>query len=1613
MRRMWTRAVILGALGLTAGGAIGCATERAPINRVQPNALEKSFFVGKNLADPLDDPEFYAQGTVVDVGYGAAQDGLFTSTYAQPVSRIKWQITEHMLIGRLSYERISDSDHKGAGPTSSDGVVAVAYPIASHFDIKRDYNPATGEESNVVGENSSDRPWYERQYMRVDWSKNLNVDSYDFDTLSMLGVFGGVTYESMDYFINDPADEDAPHFDVGGGYFDVTNKAFARPQMIDLSALGWGAGKFPACFLDNDILHGSAPAGTCNPVEITIRQAFKRVVDHDYEPVEWDGYRFQAYGIFTAERHGYSRDYGMTDQAWHRFADRYNIWEQSHYYDQSGSPVPCYTPDTLGYGADPHADANADGTEDACQAVADATGLTGSKCDTFKQRCTLPYRARQEKSIAWYYTKGSNPEFFEGTEWATHEWDVAMRGAVVSAKYAECVRGGGTDCATQYPMYDGQMQENWDARELAREVDDCRHKIAYTDLNANEAACQGLADSVGAARGYSAGVIALAKMPEMVVLCHSPVEHNDPAVCAPADKRLPVGVTMAQCDQAEHDRLDPSKDQSVVASMLATCNAAVTARRGDMRFNQINALVAPQTPSPWGIMTDSDDPLTGEKIATSVNVWTHVNDLWSQSVIDNLRYLNGELKTADVTEGTYIHNWAQAADAAKRTGAVGMVTAEDYKRRMAEFSGVDPKTFEALAAKKIDPNTQARLDELTAKVSTIAAATGVPTTSGATYEARRKEAASHPEFEAKLVTKAMQQYAGVDGLPMSDDVLNQASPLRGANPTVQRNFQSMKELALAQRGACMLQEAPAPFSMVGLSDVLQEKFGAFNPADGPDAQQARAERMRRFIAQRAQYAVIAHEMGHSIGLRHNFISSYDAWGFRPQYWQLRTNDGEVKTLCKDVSADGEACVGPRYFDPVTKNERDNLIWMFMQSSIMDYAGEGTQDLVGIGAYDYAAARMFYGDVVAVHKDASYNSNTARGKGMIAQTDNFGGIIGLQNKYGAQTIHYSDLQNKYELIKNCKTVDPMAYKPAGWNVDRDGEWHPTLDGQIVKVKGNYTRCEEQKVDYQQWTALRLPQGSEAPNFYRGGAAVDPQGRTRVPYGFATDSWADLGNLSVYRHDNGADPYELFNFLISQQEINHIFDNYRRGRASFSIRASADRTLSRYNTKMRDGAKGLGLIANNVRNIAEQTNGNFNELWPMYISQLNWTDNIFASGIAFDHFARQLARPEPGNHIAIPGDPVLRSADVSYAQGSTKITIPNGATGYFDNGGDNIGLGGKPLENALSDNHGEYDRDYTLNCGSYYDKAFTSMLLTESEDNFISSNAEDFLDARFRSVSMADLFRDGYRRWLANNLTGDDFIKGARVAADANGNPLVKKEGANKWPAQPIGWTSWWMPSGPVSCFPAAGTTACYGYNDADPNMNPLKPNVPANVAVIDPQVGWEQQKFLIAWTLNYLPENAQQYWLDRMRVYQLGVDADPGYSNRIEFHDPYGKVFVAQTYGKENIFGKTVQQGIGARVLEWANQLAAKAYVDDHTAPDLDGDGNPDWVVPSFANGQAVVKFDPAVGTSNNCNENDNSGCACEANMACVTLSKYTEVLFYLREAMDAYGFGSPHEKGVY
>lgn len=1605
--------------------AAGCAEERPAINRVQPFALQKAHFIGEDFQSTHDDPEFYSQATLVDVGYGANQDGLFTSTYAQPLSRIKWQITENELIGRIAYERIDGSDGKGLGGPVQDGVIAAVFRIESHFDIINQYNPTTGEKQNIIVENASDRPWYEREYFRVDWSKNMSGDSYDFDTLSLLGVYGSLKYEPLGYDVTDPNDPDAPEFgDIENGYFDVTVKAFAKPQLIDLSRFGWGIDAFPACFLDPDFLNGTGPTASCNPVELTIRHSFKKVVDTDYQPAHWDGLRFQAFGAFYEERKGYTRKYGMTDEQWRRFIARYNIWERSHYYEDPEAmtgAVECFTPETTPYGASPTRDDDENGTADECEAVTEATGVAGSQCDHFNQKCTLPYRLRTPKPVVWYYTKDSDPEYFDPSDWATRDWDSAFRAAVQVARYTECTRTGGeaSACADEHPVYDGQMDDHLDLKQIIAEVRSCENGDAYNGD------CDGVARQVGERRGAKEAVIRIAEMDPMVVLCHSPVEAGDHAFCG--DRRLPEGVAFTDCADAW---MEPEGE------LFEQCEAALSVRMGDLRYHQINVVPNPQTPSPWGIMVDANDPLTGEVVSASANVWSHVNDLWSAKVIDMIRYSKGELSTEDVTEAKYVRDWARAAEASSAGGVAGRLSGVEANQRLLAYAKeIDTRKFNVEEGAEEEFEAEAEAVEISPEMAKKArllkkqiaanyrASFDTPSQLDATYMARARRAAG-TEFEAQLMTPMMQELMGVNGMALTDGVMDHASVLRAANPTFQRQLYHMKEMALAERGSCMYQEAPAPMSLTGMGDFLEAKFGQMSASDDPATQLERAEEMRTFLKRRAHYAVMVHEMGHSVGLRHNFVSSSDAWGYRPQYWQLRTKNGTVTDVCDGLTRDGEDCIGPRYFDPMTASERDNLVWMFMHSSVMDYAGEYAQDMLGLAAYDYAATRMFYADSVAVFKDDSYAADTLRGQAMIEKQDNFGGIIGYSWNSTTEEntdIHYSQLQDHYDLIQNCRVVDPDNYKPAGWNEALDGVWNPTLDGLLVQVDGQYSVCDQQTVDYVSWKDLVTINDDvlqEGGIFPRGGPNVDGDNRVRVPYGFATDRWADLGNASVYRHDNGADLYELFDFFITQQEVGHIWDNYRRGRQTFSIRGASNRTLSRYNAKMRDAAKGLGLFRHIYRDFGLEIGVNANAFWGFAANRF-FPEAILASGLAFDHFTRAFARPQHGAHYYMDGDTtVLRSEADSLATvepDQVMVTIPNGATGYLDT----VGIGGKPVENALAEGQGEYDAEFTINAGSYYDKIWTAYLMAESEDNFISDSRRDFVDARYRAVSLATVFPDGFRRWLSNNLTGDDALKGMRLWSNPTGTPFLDDKG---FPDAPMGYVTWWGEE-PRVCFPDDNTTLCSTYNNQDGTGFGAR-NTEFN-AVLDPQIGWEQQKFLIAWTLMYLPANQEQKWIDMMRIWELGVDNDPGFDQRIEFHNPAGKTYVAKTFGKEEIFGKTVQRAPAARVLEYANELLAQAY-EVNDGPDLDGDGEPDWYEPILDGntGQPIVKYDDTLigltpegfeerGGRPGCNASGNANCVCEDNRACMALTQYVSVPYFLREAITAYGLGDPDPKGLY
>src|SRR5262249_51113012 len=92
-----------------------------------------------------------------------------------------------------------------------------------------------------------------------------------------------------------------------------------------------------------------------------------------------------------------------------------------------------------------------------------------------------------------------------------------------------------------------------------------------------------------------------------------------------------------------------------------------------------------------------------------------------------------------------------------------------------------------------------------------------------------------------------------------------------------------------------------------------------------------------------------HEVGHTMGLRHNFAASTDALNYDDEYWNIRAMD-----------------------DPDTW-ESDHKLSEYAYASVMDYGSRFNSDIHGLGKYDTAAIRFGYGQMIDLIPNADINA----------------------------------------------------------------------------------------------------------------------------------------------------------------------------------------------------------------------------------------------------------------------------------------------------------------------------------------------------------------------------------------------------------------------------------------------------------------------------------------------------------------------------------------------------------------------------------------------------------------------------------------------------------------
>ena len=313
-----------------AGVTQGCA-DPEEINRVQPDLIKKSDLQG----------EWYTLGTIVRSPYA--------SHYAFPglqgtLERGIWEVEKDNLVFYRTYEAVRGADQQGVRSdvdvplldkdgktityqkTLSDGSVVEAtryvyraapikkYALRGHFDVRRQYNTLTGEESNVVVEDGSEKFWFERDYMRVDFGTNSANNYADIE-------FGAQLPATMTVYEGESAPEEL-RIRMQPGYIDfvVRGLVTAPREYLD----GWGY--VPTCLFYP--WYNSAYY-ECDEEEIHIRSSFMRVQDNNtYKPLDWNDHLLNKFGFYRSARSQFDQNFGETFTGADRNIRRFRIWKE-------------------------------------------------------------------------------------------------------------------------------------------------------------------------------------------------------------------------------------------------------------------------------------------------------------------------------------------------------------------------------------------------------------------------------------------------------------------------------------------------------------------------------------------------------------------------------------------------------------------------------------------------------------------------------------------------------------------------------------------------------------------------------------------------------------------------------------------------------------------------------------------------------------------------------------------------------------------------------------------------------------------------------------------------------------------------------------------------------------------------------------------------------------------------------------------------------------------------------------------------------------------------------------------------------------------------------------
>jgi hypothetical protein len=488
--------------------------------------------------------------------------------------------------------------------------------------------------------------------------------------------------------------------------------------------------------------------------------------------------------------------------------------------------------------------------------------------------------------------------------------------------------------------------------------------------------------------------------------------------------------------------------------------------------------------------------------------------------------------------------------------------------------------------------------------------------------------------------------------------------------------------------------------------------------------------------------------------------------------------------------------------------------------------------------------------------------------------------------GILPMHYT------EQARQMQVFDPARCRPATDDDRARGEWRIVHD----KV------CATPPKDYAFWRDFETGLPASAPSYMAGDSlprwrvkenlppTANP-GSVRWPY-----RWGVTSNS--YPHTNpsdaGADIYE-----VTRQTLNKFVDRYpwtyfRRQNRDWNYRSIPSRNSRDFYERLR--AFHWSMASTNAR----AASGGFYDL--IAADDNYWRPYVLAETEMFDAIVNAFLMPQIGDYqscIKPPGS-TATMWDPDCGLNIAPSFSVDAATGrYIDPDFDSTAEGG-----------GSWNyQQYVNHTGFVFEKSDASRALTDGRAVFFTISRDNYLDGRNVNINFRSDMPEAIDRLLGGVLSGDFETVAPYV------NPA---DGANP----------------PVHSFALGGKD---------------EPTRPAGSYLLFPNVGYKQQVGTLVFAHIFGRLNGDLTLANKMRIWIDGMVGEINIpdAQKAKFFDPgTGITYTARKYGPWQVDGRTVDKGIGSRMLRMANLLAAKAYevVGGPDNPTLDAFGQVQFVL---------------------------------------------------------------------